>query len=127
MTNLILINLWFLVWVFEAKSDLQTKVAEKFWDSLAYGVALILFAVPMYKSPVQFLHLLVLLGLIHQVGHDAFINIWRGRKPFAHFTVDNDKDWFDKIHKWFYDRKLNLSIILFIIFLITDSAYYFIW
>ena len=126
MIELLIVNLWIIAWAFEAKSDLMTKVAEKLYDTFFILVLICIqtLSFALYVGVWQSIALFWLLILIHFVFHDIFINLWRGLPPYNHFTVDNPKDWFDKIHVWFYKRGMNLSIIATIVLIVSEILYY---
>lgn len=126
MINLLILYLFRIPqWFFEAKSDLEGN-KEKFYDSIFIGLGMIFISVLFYLitgSILTALFLLVIDFFIHWVFHDGFINLIRGRGFYAHFTVDDDKDWGDKIHAWFYKRGLNLAIIVTVILILLDVAF----
>lgn len=115
-----------LTWLFEAKSDLSGN-KEKKWDARAWAtVVLILSAAYIpWIGWLRALWQLVLLALVHEVFHSGFINLWRGRRWFAHFTVDGPWDTWDKwLNRW-YVRGVNpdkwfagIMVVLTIIYIV---------
>lgn len=116
-------------WYFEAKSDLKGN-NEKLYDMIVFSILLIIINsvwALYYGNICQGLSLLAIDALIHWVFHDGFINLIRSRNFYAHFTVDNSDDFGDKWHKWFYDRKLNLAIIVTVLLAISIALYIIIY
>lgn len=121
---------WILIYALEAKHDLNYITidgTEKLWDAGMFAVFHIGFgfvAWNYFQDFWQGFTIGALSVIIRLNFYDGFINVFRGKKWCGKFSVDNDKDYWDMLMVWIYNKGIKPCYIKISLLFLTTAIYY---